>query len=569
MKFRLGIEKKMLIAVLMVFLMFSLTVSFVIYNISSKKFIQQGGREAFSVASLISSRIDTDAMESLEEPEGNKENYEKILNLTKEMISQTGAKYIYIIGNFNGKYKYFFSNDQETLKIQDLEEDYCNQVARVFKGEKLYLPYIDDSSYGKLITAFVPICDDNGQVKAALGVDYSADSIYNNLQEIIKDIALTGFVMLIISMIIIYFIIRRMMKQLTKVDNKLQELVSSNGDLTQKIEVVCNDEIGDIGNKINDLLEYINTVIKNISLVSNKMEASIEKTKITVKDSVDDLSGVTSSTEETNAMIEETYSNIESITVIIDEMKDLLGHVYIDLESGKELIEGISKRAAEICEDAKAQSGDIKQTSEDLKESVHDKIDKAGKVEKIRELTRKILDIADETSMLALNASIEAARAGESGRGFSVVAEEISKLSEDTTNTAREIQEISDTIISVVEDLSKEAGNMMDYVSEKTVGSYEKLQEVGEEYAESSEKVTKFFENVTQQSGELEGNMSKIVEAIKIIHDASGECAAGAEEVSKLASDLTENLHINEQQAEENEKMMKDLKREVSKFIIK
>ena len=104
----------------------------------------------------------------------------------------------------------------------------------------------------------------------------------------------------------------------------------------------------------------------------------------------------------------------------------------------------------------------------------------------IEVLTGNILEIAEETNLLALNASIEAARAGEAGRGFAVVAGEIGKLAQNSANAAAKIQKVSQMVMEAVEVLSTETGNMVNFVETTALIGYDKLMETCEIYSQDA-----------------------------------------------------------------------------------
>ena len=123
-------------------------------------------------------------------------------------------------------------------------------------------------------------------------------------------------------------------------------------------------------------------------------------------------------------------------------------------------------------------------------------------------------------------------------------------------------------IVSVVAELSNESNNMINYVSDKTVGSCDKLKAVGEEYMESSRKVTEIFTNMHKQSKIIEDGMAQIFSAVNAVRDASEQCTVGVSEVAKLTVSLSENLQENKEQVKNNEEMMEKLESEVTKFVI-
>ena len=135
-------------------------------------------------------------------------------------------------------------------------------------------------------------------------------------------------------------------------------------------------------------------------------------------------------------------------------------------------------------------------------------VEESRSADQINELTGEILEITDQTNLLAQNASIEAARAGEAGRGFAVVADEIRLLADNSRDTANKIQSVSSQVIGAVESLAQNAEDMLRFIDENVMKDYDSFVEVVEKYEQDADHVNGILT-------EFAGNSSDINDTIQ------------------------------------------------------
>jgi len=186
----------------------------------------------------------------------------------------------------------------------------------------------------------------------------------------------------------------------------------------------------------------------------------------------------------------------------------------------------------------------------------------------INQVTTVLENIAQQTSLLSLNASIEAARAGEAGRGFSVVADEIRKLAEESSEAINKIQSVTNIIITSVEDLTDNSQNMLDFIENKVLNDYETLINISHQYNEDALYYKDFSVELNNISEDL---LFSVENNIKTIEGVAGAATEGAEETSAIADKVSD---VNNKSSYILEEILKakvsseKLKEDVSKFKI-
>ncbi|MBP3579076.1 MAG: methyl-accepting chemotaxis protein, partial [Lachnospiraceae bacterium] len=275
---------------------------------------------------------------------------------------------------------------------------------------------------------------------------------------------------------------------------------------------------------------------------------------------------VSATMEEMNAAIEETSASVDHVTESVGVMNTAIQDMASNAKWGADYTTKINAKAQEIKTDASNEQMSAKTKSKEMADRAEEAMERSKAAAEIEVLTGNILEIAEETNLLALNASIEAARAGEAGRGFAVVAGEIGKLAQNSANAAAKIQEVSKTVMEAVDALAAETGNMVEFIETVAMGGYDKLMETCETYSKDADNLQRTMVHFEEQSMELQKTISEVDDAIKAVDFAMEENAKGVSGVTETVTGLTQNMMTLEEQANKNQKVSEELDNEVHKF---
>jgi len=297
----------------------------------------------------------------------------------------------------------------------------------------------------------------------------------------------------------------------------------SSGDISQKIEVASNDEIGQIGHKLNAFAEKMESIVGNIkkgnreiTKVAKMMKDMGREMTETVERATNKITSVAAASEELAQTANEIAQNCLKVVKSAEHSKDVA-------KRGFEVMNRISEVVGETHKVADETASVMKKLSEN---SVF-----------IENIVTLIEDIADQTNLLALNAAIEAARAGEYGRGFAVVADEVRSLAERTIKATKDITGSIKTIKREMENASNLITKNLDGVNQ-AFSIVKEAKTTLEEILKESENVLTQINHVAVASEEQSTSIHEITSSITdvegAIKNASSSFERSAEQVEKL-----------------------------------
>ena len=531
--------------------------------------IAMGVQQAEMAANIAGSSIDGDLIREIRDGSEDSQEYKELLTRLRKLQEICGIAYLYTLYT-DGNGGLFYGVDTDTTDSQNLPGTPAgmpySEFADTFAGSPYVQDYIDRTSDGNLISAYLPIYDSAGEIVGILGCDYEASYVVDRMGAAVRSTLQISAMLFVLAIVILNLIAGKIMRRLRKVDEKIYDLVHNEGDLTQKLDIRSGDELELIADNVNALLEYMHGIMLQISADSEQLGVSAENVVESLVQARDSIADVSSTMEEMSAAMEETSASLwqvnESVTEIDTTVISIAGKAAEESAASS----STAKKVQEIYTKAETDRTDAERQAEEMSLAVNEKIERSRAVRQIEALTGEIINITDQTTLLALNANIEAARAGEAGRGFAVVAGEIGSLASNSAKAAEEIQRVSLEVVAAVNELAEEAESMIRFMNETAMAGYEMLLQNSRNYQNDVGHLSRVLNEFAQESQELRNNITSIKEAVESVNIAVEECAKGVVNVTTVSTDLTCSMGNINDEAKGNKEVADRLAAEVGKF---
>ena len=374
------------------------------------------------------------------------------------------------------------------------------------------------------------VLDELGELRLAQVTEFTAEikTHSSESQTLLLGILIIGMA---VSLAVVLFIPGLVVQPLKKVSDRLLDISEGEGDLTARIELKQNDELGKMVLYFNNFMDKLQDVIGTIQSTASSVEDNTFKLSAdaaTSKDSIDHqhqaLTQVATAVNEMAAAIQEVAQNTSDTADEARKASSLS-------ESGQNIVHSTTTQIQALAEQVQTAAGMISHVEEEAN-NVNSVIDVIG-------------GIAEQTNLLALNAAIEAARAGEQGRGFAVVADEVrtlaSRTQESTQDIQRMLQKLQQGVTDAVTAMNTSSDSAQKTV-ETTQGASSTLDQIQESVSNIARMAIQIATAADEQS-EVTEDINRNLTEINTYAETSAEIATSTQEASAELQHMTKHLN--------------------------
>ncbi|PFO09788.1 methyl-accepting chemotaxis protein [Bacillus thuringiensis] len=381
-------------------------------------------------------------------------------------------------------------------------------------------------------------------------------------------IFLSLVICIVAAIILAWWFSGKLVKPIQQIDTKLKELASQEGDLTARLQVNSNDEIGAIAASFNKMLENLQHIINRVQKTSVEVQTASENMLEKTNTSREATVRVQSSMSNLNASIQSQASSMEESSTAMDDMAVSVQRIAESASSVAELAVATSEHASD--------GSTVIQKSVSQMTTIHEAVNATSEVVErlithtkyIDTAVQSISNIAEQTNLLALNASIEAARAGEQGKGFAVVADEVRKLAEQSKTAATDINQL----LHQIQNDTETASSMMSQGRSEAFEGIHVIREAGTSFTTIVEQVNKVStqmqdisataEEMAASAEEMNASLNNIASISTEVSSETAATAQSAEQKVIVMNEMTVTAGKMKQTVEELDQLVSHFKTE-------
>ncbi|MBM7540772.1 methyl-accepting chemotaxis protein [Amphibacillus cookii] len=541
---RLSLTNKMaLIVSLIVFLTISILAIFN-YRSSYQEVLQAAGVELTGCANITTGIIDPEALQQLVSGERS------YLNQIEDEIEWTiGKKDIF-------EAHYILSLDGKVLAADSNLRSQGFQAGDTFMIDEEAIEhvkaghsyYTDVYEFGGItrVTGYAPIFQDHNpqnEVIAINTIDFEGSIVRERTWEMAKPTLIIAIILPFLAAIVTIIIIRKMTKPIQLISSHVNKVAKGSLNI-QPLSISNKDDLGALADDVNQMVASLQQVIAGVAENAQLIAATSEQLFASAEDTSFATDQIHMAMNNMAAGVEQQSQSTQNANQNITNIAKHIHVVSTQIEQAAQAsndTDQVSKNGREVVNQTIQQMNNIKDNTNQMGKIANQLNIKAKEIDKIVTL---ITSISEQTNLLALNASIEAARAGEHGLGFSIVAEEVRKLAEETGQATEQVS-------NLIKDLQSEAIQSVDQTSHaqltveqgidliyKTNGAFTSISSTASKTAQQLHQLTIDINKSKQQMQDLVKEVDGMTEIAEQSSGSTEKIAKSGKEQKKMMEDI-------------------------------